>query len=43
VTPEWLDSAGCEVWTSRGNRPIVLSAGPLYDPRRERILARGAP
>jgi 4-methylaminobutanoate oxidase (formaldehyde-forming) len=43
VTPEWLDSAGCEVWTSRGNRPIVLSAGPLYDPAREKILARGAP
>ncbi|HUD16570.1 MAG TPA: aminomethyltransferase family protein, partial [Acidimicrobiales bacterium] len=43
VTSEWLDSAGCEVWTSRGNRPIVLSAGPLYDPGREKILARGAP
>jgi 4-methylaminobutanoate oxidase (formaldehyde-forming) len=43
VTPEWLDSAGCEVWTSRGNRPIVLSAGPLYDPGREKILARGSP
>jgi 4-methylaminobutanoate oxidase (formaldehyde-forming) len=41
VTPEWLASPGFEVWTGCGNRSVTLSAGPLYDPRREKILARG--
>ena len=43
VTPEWLAAAPVEVWTARGNRPVRLSAAPLYDPGRSRILARESP
>jgi glycine cleavage system aminomethyltransferase T/glycine/D-amino acid oxidase-like deaminating enzyme len=39
VTPEWLASMEFEVWTPRGNTPVRLSAAPLYDPARTRILA----
>ena len=40
VTPEWLDSGRFEVWTPHGDRAVRLSAAPLYDPGRRRILAR---
>jgi 4-methylaminobutanoate oxidase (formaldehyde-forming) len=40
VTPEWLDSGRFEVWTPHGNGPLRLSTAPLYDPGRQRILAR---
>ncbi len=43
VTPEWLAAAAFEVRTPQGNRPVTLSTAPLYDPARERILARDAP
>ena len=40
VTAEWLDSGRFEVWTPEGDRAVRLSASPLYDPGRHRILAR---
>ncbi len=42
VTAEWLDSGRFEVWTPQGDRPVRLSAAPLYDPARCRILAQAA-
>jgi hypothetical protein len=40
VTPEWLAATEFEVWTPRGSTPVRLSAAPLYDPARARILAK---
>jgi glycine cleavage system aminomethyltransferase T len=40
VTPEWLACTEFEVWTPHGNAPARLSAAPLYDPARTRILAK---
>jgi hypothetical protein len=40
VTGDWLKSGGFTVETPGGDRAEVrLSLRPLYDPKRERILA----
>ena len=38
VTAEWLGSDRFEVATPGGPRAATLSAAPLYDPGRRRIL-----
>jgi glycine cleavage system aminomethyltransferase T len=40
VTKAWLDAGRFQVWTPDGDRAVRLSAVPLYDPARHRILAR---
>ena len=41
VTQEWIDTNDFTVETPQGVYPITLSIQPFYDPKRERILAKG--
>jgi 4-methylaminobutanoate oxidase (formaldehyde-forming) len=39
VTADFLAAGGFTVWTPHGEQPARLQLGPLYDPKRLRILA----
>jgi 4-methylaminobutanoate oxidase (formaldehyde-forming) len=39
VTPDWLKSGGFTAQTPAGRIEVALSLAPLYDPKRDRILA----